>query len=171
MNNMSKKLLSNVASTLLAGITFLTTVSVAGASEQVVGDLKLTAPWIRASVPGQVNGAGYVQIDNKAAQADRLISVTTDGVNRVEMHTIITDNGVAKMREVPGIDVPARGVVKLMPGGFHIMFLGLSAPFKSDTTVPVTLKFEKAGEVKVDFEIKPATYNPSTKSAHDNHKH
>lgn len=168
---MSKKLLSNVAFTLLAGITFLTTVSVARASEQVVGDLKLTAPWIRASVPGQVNGAGYIQIDNKAAQADRLISATTNGVSRVELHTIITDNGVAKMREVPGIDVPANGAVKLMPGGFHIMFLGLTAPFKADTTVPVTLKFEKAGEVKVDFEIKPPTYNPGATSGHGNHKH
>jgi len=171
MNIMSKKLLSNVAFTLLAGITFLTTVSVARASEQVVGDLKLTAPWIRASVPGQVNGAGYIQIDNKAAQADRLISATTNGVSRVELHTIITDNGVAKMREVPGIDVPANGAVKLMPGGFHIMFLGLTAPFKADTTVPVTLKFEKAGEVKVDFEIKPPTYNPGATSGHGNHKH
>lgn len=168
---MSKKLLSNVAFTLLAGITFLTTVSVARASEQVVGDLKLTAPWIRASVPGQVNGAGYIQIDNKAAQADRLISATTNGVSRVELNTIITDNGVAKMREVPGIDVPANGAVKLMPGGFHIMFLGLTAPFKADTTVPVTLKFEKAGEVKVDFEIKPPTYNPGATSGHGNHKH
>jgi copper(I)-binding protein len=149
----------------------LTAVSVARAAEQVVGDLKLTAPWIRASVPGQVNGAGYVQIDNQAGQADRLISATTNGVNRVELHTIITDNGVAKMREVPGIDVPAKGAVKLMPGGFHIMFLGLTSPFKADTTVPVTLKFEKAGEVKVDFEIKPATFNPSAKSAHDSHKH
>jgi len=171
MNIMSKKLLSNVAFTLLAGITFLTTVSVARASEQVVGDLKLTAPWIRASVPGQVNGAGYIQIDNKAAQADRLISATTNGVSRVELNTIITDNGVAKMREVPGIDVPANGAVKLMPGGFHIMFLGLTAPFKADTTVPVTLKFEKAGEVKVDFEIKPPTYNPGATSGHGNHKH
>jgi copper(I)-binding protein len=171
MNNMSKKLLSNVVFTILAGITSLTAVSVARATEQVVGDLKLTAPWIRASVPGQVNGAGYVQIDNKAGQTDRLISATTNGVNRVELHTIITDNGVAKMREVPGIDVPANGAVKLMPGGFHIMFLGLSTPFKADTTIPVTLKFEKAGEVKVDFEIKPATYNPSAHSAHDNHKH
>ena len=171
MNIMSKKLLSNLAFTLLAGISSLTAASVARASEQVVGDLKLSAPWIRASVPGQVNGAGYVQIDNKAAQADRLISATTNGVNRVELHTIITDNGVAKMREVPGIDVPANGAVKLMPGGFHIMFLGLTAPFKADTTVPVTLKFEKAGEVRVDFEIKPPTYNPGATSGHGNHKH
>jgi copper(I)-binding protein len=141
------------------------------ASELVSGDLKLTAPWVRASVPGQVNGAGYVQIDNKAAQGDRLISASTSGVNRVELHTIITENGVAKMREVTGIDVPASGTVKLSPGGFHIMFLGLSEPFKSGATVPVTLKFEKAGEVKVNFEIKPATYNPGSMSGHGSHRH
>lgn len=171
MNNMTQKLLSRLAFALLAGTMSLAAFSVARATEQVVGDLTLTAPWIRASVPGQVNGAGYIQIDNKAVQADRLISVTTDGVTRVELHTILTENGVAKMREVPGIDVPAKGGVKLMPGGFHIMFLGLSAPFKADTTVPVTLKFEKAGEVKVDFEIKPPTYNPGTTSGHGSHRH
>jgi copper(I)-binding protein len=171
MNNMTKKHLSALAFTLLTGLTSFGMSSFAMATELVAGDLKLTAPWIRASVPGQVNGAGYVQINNQAAQADRLISATTNGVNRVELHTIINENGVAKMREVPGIDVPASGVVKLMPGGFHIMFLGLSAPFKADTTVPVTLKFEKAGEVKVNFEIKPPTFNPGAMSGHDSHKH
>ncbi len=171
MNNMTKKHLSALAFTLVTGLTSFGMPSVAMATELVAGDLKLSAPWIRASVPGQVNGAGYVQINNQAAQADRLISATTNGVNRVELHTIINENGVAKMREVPGIDVPASGVVKLMPGGFHIMFLGLSAPFKADTTVPVTLKFEKAGEVKVDFEIKPPTFNPGAMSGHDSHKH
>jgi copper(I)-binding protein len=171
MNNMSQKLLSRLAFALLAGTMSLVAFSVARATEQVAGDLTLKTPWIRASVPGQVNGAGYVQIDNKATQADRLISASTNGVNRVELHTIITENGVAKMREVPGIDVPASGVVKLMPGGFHIMFLGLSAPFKADTTIPVTLKFEKAGEVKVNFEIKPPTYNPGAMSGHGSHRH
>ena len=171
MNPMTKKYLSALALTLVTGLTSFGMSSASMASEQIAGDLKLTAPWIRASVPGQVNGAGYVQINNQATQGDRLISASVNGVNRVELHTIITEGGVAKMRQVPGIDVPASGEVKLMPGGFHIMFLGLNAPFKADTKVPVTLKFEKAGEVKVDFEIKPPTYNPSVKSAHDNHKH
>jgi copper(I)-binding protein len=62
------------------------------ASEVAAGDLKLMAPWVRASVPGQVNGAGYVQIDNKAKQGDRLVSASASGVNRVELHTIINEN-------------------------------------------------------------------------------
>jgi copper(I)-binding protein len=171
MNTISLKRRATINIACLVAVMSFCSPFGAMASEVVAGDLKLMAPWVRASVPGQVNGAGYVQIDNKAKQGDRLVSASTSGVNRVELHTIITENGVAKMREVTGIDVPASGSVKLSPGGFHIMFLGLSEPFKAGATVPVTLKFEKAGEVKVNFEIKPPTYNPGAASGHGSHRH
>ena len=171
MNTTSEKFLSILASTVLTGMLSFGASFGAMATEQVAGDLKLSAPWVRASVPGQVNGAGYVQIDNKANLADKLVSASTTGVNRVELHTIITENGVAKMREVTGIEVPASGAVKLAPGGYHIMFLGLTEPFKAGGTLPVTLNFEKAGEVKVNFEIKPATYNPGSAASHGSHRH
>jgi copper(I)-binding protein len=51
------------------------------------------------------------------------------------------------------------------------MFMGLNAPFKVGEVVPVTLRFEKAGEVRVDFEIKPTTYNPAGADHGTAHKH
>lgn len=167
MNKHVKIVFSTLAATALSGLLS----AGAFAADFVLGELTLSGPWVRASVPGQVNGAGYVKIDSKAAQADRLVSATTSGVNRVELHTIITENGVAKMRQVPGIEVPAGKGVQLMPGGYHIMFLGLQQPFKAGAIVPVTLKFEKAGEIKVDFEIKPATHNPGAMSGHGANRH
>lgn len=167
MKKQSKTFFSILATGVLSGMISVSTL----AADVVVGDLKLSDPWVRASVPGQVNGAGYLKIDSKAAQADRLVSATTAGVKRVELHTIINENGVAKMREVTGIDVPAGAGVQLLPGGFHIMFLGLQEPFKAGAVVPVTLKFEKAGEINVDFEIKPATHNPGSMSGHGSHRH
>ena len=166
-----KKSLNKLLAIATTSVAFSLLAANAFAADFSVGDLTLSAPWVRASVPGQVNGAGYLKIDSKGAQADRLLSATTEGVNRIELHTVITDNGVAKMREVTGVDVPAGAGVQLTPGGFHLMFLGLQAPFKTGAVVPVTLKFEKAGEVKVDFEIKPPTYNPSATSGHDSHRH
>jgi len=171
MNTISPKKRATITLGFLVSVVSLFSSFGVLASDLVAGDLKLMAPWVRASVPGQVNGAGYVQIDNKAKQGDRLVSASASGVNRVELHTIITENGVAKMREVTGIDVPASGSVRLSPGGFHIMFLGLTEPFKAGATVPVTLKFEKSGEVKVNFEIKPPTYNPGAASGHGSHRH
>jgi copper(I)-binding protein len=51
------------------------------------------------------------------------------------------------------------------------MFMGLNAPFKAGEIVPVTLRFEKAGEVNVNFEIKPATHNPAAIEQNAAHKH
>lgn len=161
-----KKLFSSVA--VVIGVLLA---SPAGAQNASNPGLAFDAPWVRASAPGQKNGAGYVQIQNKGSQTDRLISATTANVGRVELHTIINENGVAKMRQVQGIEVPAGASATLAPGGFHIMFMGLNAPFKVGEVVPVTLRFEKAGEVRVDFEIKPITYNPAGADQGAAHKH
>jgi hypothetical protein len=161
-----KKLFSSVA--LVIGVLLA---SSAAAQNTSNAGLAFDTPWVRASAPGQKNGAGYVQIQNKSTQTDRLISATTANVGRVELHTIINENGVAKMRQVQGIDVPAGASATLAPGGFHIMFMGLNAPFKAGEIVPVTLRFEKAGEVNVNFEIKPATHNPAAIEQNAAHKH
>lgn len=134
------------------------------AADVQLGDLQITDPWIRASVPGQSNGAGYLQITNKSSQPDRLILATSPSAKKVELHTVVSENGVAKMREIKGIDVPAQGMVKLSPSNFHIMFIQLNAPFMHGVSIPVTLKFEKAGDVTVDFVVQPTTYNPSGSS-------
>ena len=161
-----KKLFSSVA--IAMGVLLA---NAAVAQNAPNSGLTFDAPWVRASAPGQKNGAGYVQIQNKGGQTDRLISATTANVGRVELHTIINENGVAKMRQVQGIDVAAGAGATLAPGGFHIMFMGLNAPFKVGEVVPVTLRFEKAGEVKVDFEIKPTAYNPAGADQGAAHKH
>lgn len=134
------------------------------ANAQSVGDIAVSGAWIRASAPKQVNGAGYAAIQNKGAQADRLMSVGSDVTERVELHTIINENNVSKMRQVTGIDVSAGGTVNLEPGGFHIMFVKLKQPFEQGKTVPIKFTFERAGEVTVNFEVKPITYNPKSGS-------
>ncbi len=148
-----------VACALITGTTW--------AADFAAGPIELNDLWVRASVPGQINGAGYVEINNKSGQADRLVSVQSDAAARVELHTVLTENGVAKMRQVEGgVDVPAHGSARLSPGGFHVMFLQLTAPFKLGATIPVVLKFEKAGEVRVDSAVKPPTYNPASQGEH-----
>jgi len=58
-----------------------------------------------------------------------------------------------KMRQVTGYDVPANGEFELKPGGAHLMFVDIKRSFKQGEKVPVTLKFEKAGELSVEFEV------------------
>jgi copper(I)-binding protein len=140
--------------------------AVAQAADFTAGPLEINDLWVRGSVPGQTNGAGYMQINNPTGVNDRLLSAQSEASTRLELHTVLTENGVAKMRQVTGIDIPAKGSAKLAPGGFHMMFLQLTGPFKQGEVVPVVLKFEKAGEVRVNFTVKPSTYNPGSSGEH-----
>ena len=164
----------NTLGRLVATLTLsAATLAVAHAADFKAGSLEINDLWVRGSVPGQTNGAGYMQINNPTGVSDRLLSAQSDASNRLELHTVITENGVAKMRQVQGIDVPAKGSAKLAPGGFHLMFLQLTGPFKQGDSVPVVLKFEKAGEVRVNFTVKPSTFNPGSagEQGHGGMKH
>jgi copper(I)-binding protein len=115
--------------------------------------IQVEKPWARATPPGATVAGGYLVIRNQGAAGDRLLSASSPASAKVELHVHINDNGVMKMREVPGYDVPAKGSFELKPGGAHLMFLDLKRPFKEGDKLPVTLKFKKAGEVKAEFEI------------------
>lgn len=129
------------------------------ANAQTTADaLQFTDPWIRASVPGQTNGAGYLAISNKRPQSAALTAVNSDRADRVEIHTIIREGGVAKMREVEQVEVPADGQVTLKPGGFHIMFVGLKQPFKEGEVIPVNLNFAGGQVTTVQFKVMAPTF-------------
>jgi periplasmic copper chaperone A len=115
--------------------------------------VQVEKPWVRATVPGAKVAGGYLVIRNAGAAADRLVSASSPAAATVELHVHINDNGVMRMREVPGYDVPAKGAFELKPGGAHLMFMGLKQPFKEGEKVPVKLKFEKAGEVNAEFQV------------------
>ena len=68
----------------------LCTAGTAWAKDYKVGEIEIDDLWVRASAPGQSNGAGYMDIDNDAKAADRLLSVTSDVAERVELHTVQT---------------------------------------------------------------------------------
>ena len=111
--------------------------------------------WIRASAPGQKIAAGYMTIRNKSAQPERLVGGSSQAAAKVEIHVSNKDGEIMRMREVKGYDIPAKGTFELKPNGAHLMLVDLKKPLKEGEKVPVVLKFEKAGEVKVDFEVRP----------------
>ena len=118
----------------------------------VQAQIQIEKPWARATVPGAKVGGGYMTIRN-AGVADKLVSASSPAAAKVELHVHINDNGVMRMREVPGYEVPAKGAFELKPGGAHLMFMDLKRPFKEGDKVPVKLKFEKAGEVSAEFQV------------------
>ena len=114
-------------------------------------DLTVTDAFSRAT-PGTGPAAAYFTIHGGDA-ADRLIGVSSTLVPKVEIHTMTMQGDVMRMREVDAIDVPAHATVKLAPGGEHLMLMGLPAPLKAGDSVPLTLRFEHAGEQTVTVPV------------------
>ncbi|PYE89339.1 copper chaperone PCu(A)C [Phyllobacterium leguminum] len=126
----------------------------AGQAVVKAGPIAISGAFIRAMVPGAKVGGGYIKLDNKGGEADRLVAATSPAAKRVEIHEMTMENDVMKMRQLKdGIDLPAGGTVELKPGGMHLMFMDVIKPFKKGDTVPVTLQFQKAGTVDVTFKV------------------
>jgi copper(I)-binding protein len=124
------------------------------AAQHKIGDLVLDHAWTRATPGGAKVGGGYLTIENKGATADKLIGGSSPVAGKIEVHEMAMNNGVMTMRLLKdGLPIPAGQSVKLAPGGYHIMLMELKAPLKKGEKIPVTLKFEKAGDVKITLDV------------------
>lgn len=152
---MSNRHLHAFRSTTLALLTLAAICAGPASAQQVkIGDLVLDHAWARATPGGAKVGGGYLTIENKGATPDKLIGGSSPAAAMVEVHEMSMNNGVMTMRAMKGgLSIPPGQSVTLAPGGYHIMLMELKAPLKKGDKVPVTLKFEKAGEVNVTFAI------------------
>lgn len=151
---------------LFAALVVAAASTVAHAHGYKIGAIDIAHPYARATAPGQPTGGGFLKLTNKG-DADRLLSAAADVSTAVELHAMKMEGDVMRMRQVDGIDVPAGQTVELKPGGLHIMFSGLKAPLEEGTSFPMTLRFEKAGEVTVEVKVEKTKAAPA---AH-HHKH
>jgi copper(I)-binding protein len=127
--------------------------SAAWAHSHEKGDLQIRHPWSRATPPGAKVAAGYLEIRNNGMQADRLLSASTPVAKKVEMHVTEHAGEVAKMRQLRAFEVPGRERLALEPNGAHLMLVDLVQPLKKGERFPMTLRFERAGEIEVQFEV------------------
>ncbi len=155
---------------LALGAIVSLTASAAMAHGYRSGALSIQHPWSRETAVGQAVGGGFLTITNSGDREDRLISGTTPVAAEVQLHTMTMDGGVMRMRQVTGgIVVPTKGSVELKPGGYHIMFMGLRRQLRQGERFPVTLRFQRARSVTVQFAVQPVTSTGPMESSHAGH--
>lgn len=122
------------------------------AADVKVGNLSVDDAWARTGQPGQVSAA-YFEVKNKGG-SDKIVSANCDCAKATELHDVKMVDGAMKMVPVTGMEVPANGELKLKPGSYHIMLIGLNRPLVAGENLPIKVKFEKAGEVTVNAKVK-----------------
>lgn len=150
---------------LIAGLVLCGAAIATSAHSFKLGGIDIGHPYARPTREGQQVGGGYLTLDNQGA-ADRLLSATSPAAGVVEIHSMRMDGNVMKMRQLDALDLPSGKTVLLAPGGYHLMLTGLKAPLKAGDKFPLTLKFEKAGEVVVTVNVEEPKPQPDAAASH-----
>jgi copper(I)-binding protein len=105
--------------------------------------------WARATPNGAKTGAVYMTLLNKGSADDRLLGASTPVAKKVQFHSGKVENGMMKMQQLSSIPIRPGMAIALKPGATHAMLIGLRRALKQSQVFPLTLEFERAGEISV----------------------
>lgn len=111
--------------------------------------------WAPPTPGGVAVSAGYLTLENRGRIADTLVSVSSPRAARAELHETIVEGAVARMRPAPRLALAPGETIALAPGGRHLMFHDVTPPFVTGESVPVRLRFERAGEIDTHLTVRP----------------
>lgn len=134
--------------------------ALAGAAAQAGDAPVVTGAWSRATPPGVSVGAAYLVITG-GDEDDRLTGASSERAEMIELHEVVEEDGVARMRSTEEVAIPAGQRVELAPKGRHLMLMGLDAPLVAGQTYALVLKFAGSGEQKVTVTVREATAEPA----------
>ncbi len=128
--------------------------------------------WSRAT-PGQArNGAVFMTLHNRGAEDDALLGADAGPLaTSVEIHTHMHEDNIMKMKAVDTLALPAGATVTLMPGGLHIMLMGLKAPLYEGQSFTMTLTMQKAGTITIPVVVRAVGAPASVSQGHRPEQH
>lgn len=134
---------------LLATLVVASTASATGPADVRAGSIVISDAWSRPTAAGMPMGVAYFVVRNAGSADDAIVAASTPAAARVEMHQTTLSDGMARMRPLREIVVPAKGQVAVAPGGIHLMLVDLAAPLAAGQRIPLVLQFRNAGRVEI----------------------
>ncbi|MEU9033593.1 copper chaperone PCu(A)C [Streptomyces sp. NPDC048352] len=131
------------------------------AAQAAQGGMTVSGAFMPEPVNDKMAGA-FMVIKNGSKTADKLVSAGSPLSDDLQIH----ETKDQKMQQVQSMDVPAGGELRLERGGNHIMFMGLKNQPKVGDKITIELRFEKAGPVKVELDVKERTYTAQNSTSH-----
>ena len=134
--------------------------SVNNKSVTTTSPLEFLNPWARPSmststVAGSNNSVIYFVIHNNSNSDYKLVNVSSDIANKVELHkSFVDDKGVSRMVKIDNLVIPAGTSAELKPGSTHIMLFNLKRPLKIGDKFPLSLYFSDNTQQNIMIEVK-----------------
>jgi copper(I)-binding protein len=128
--------------------------------------VEVSGIWARATVPGQRATGAFMHL--MSPKGARLVGASTPVAALAEVHEMKLEEGVMRMRAVPGgLELPPGKMVELKPGSYHLMLLDLKQPLPKESTIALTLVFQdaKGAETRTEFKVPVGMQPPADAGA------
>ena len=135
------------------------------------GALRVDGPYVRLAPPNAPASAAFMVISNTGSAPRQLLKAQSPVADAVELHDHVNDNGVMKMREVASIEIKAKGLAELKPGGYHIMLIAPRPALKEGDAVPITLSFDDGSRLQIEAPVRKAAVPTAPAMNHGAMKH
>jgi len=110
--------------------------------------------WFRA-LPGKLPAGGYFTAQNNTGRDVSITGASSDACGMLMIHQSSNKGGMSGMNMMASVKVPAGGIVRFAPGGYHLM---CDQPrMKIGAKVPVLLHLSDGGTIAVGFAVKDAS--------------
>jgi len=152
---------------------FLVAATLALAAAAASAQVQVKDAWARATLQGQTATGAFMTLTSP--DGAKLVGVSTPVAGHAEVHEMVMDGSVMKMRAIPALELPAGRSVELKPGGYHLMLMDLKRELKPGEKIPLELRFEtrdrKLVTQPLEVEIAARTPAGAAGAAGGAHKH
>tara|TARA_R110002072_G_scaffold18757_5_gene69861 strand:- start:578 stop:1096 length:519 start_codon:yes stop_codon:yes gene_type:complete len=167
---------NRLLATLFAAILTLSLPTLAWAQDAKSHDataqhgITVTGAWARPTIAKMRNTAAYFQASIVTGE-DKLLAAKTAKAEKAELHQHVMEGDIARMRPVDAVPLSPGHPAVFQPTGYHVMIMGLKGPLNEGDSFPLTLTFEKAGDVTVDVMVMKKAAQGHGNMDHGAHKH
>jgi copper(I)-binding protein len=134
---------------IAAVVAVMLVATVATAHEFKIKDFEFIHPWTREPAPGIKDVPVYMLLRNMAPTEDRIIAVSSPFATQGELRAGRTNGEV----QIGAIPIGGNATVKLDADRPHILLRGLIEPLGGYQYFPLTLIFERAGQMEIEVYV------------------
>jgi copper(I)-binding protein len=115
--------------------------------------ISVICAWAEATRPGANIGSVYMDIRVDRLGPRRLTNAWSDLSARANLSLFRRAGGVLNRRQVNDIRIEAGQLVRLLPGGYHVLLADLKEPLVPQTEFELILEFDEAGAFGVPVRV------------------
>jgi len=101
--------------------------------------LEIFHPWVREAPPSSRVLAAYMTVKNPGDTAISIEGISSPDFESAEVHRTVVHEGMARMLHIKQLEIPAKGTVRLEPGGLHLMLFNPNRSLATGDSVTLTL--------------------------------